>query len=72
MPRLALLLVVFGLLAILLTVVLVMGDATLPGRVPPLAAALLAGLGGVSLVGGLWLLEPRGRAPSDLVGVKGR
>jgi hypothetical protein len=60
MPRTALGLVVVGLLAILLTVLLVMGDATLPGRVPPLAAALLAGLGGVALVGGLWLLEPRG------------
>jgi hypothetical protein len=59
MPRTALGLVVVGLLAILLTVLLVMGDATLPGRVPPLAAALLAGLGGAALVGGLWLLEPR-------------
>jgi hypothetical protein len=59
MPRTALGLVVVGLLAILLTVLLVMGDATLPGRVPPLAAALLAGLGGLALVGGLWLLEPR-------------
>ncbi len=59
MPRFALLLVLFGLMAVLLTVLLVMGDATLPGRVPMLAAALLAGLGGVSLVGGLFLLEPR-------------
>jgi hypothetical protein len=39
-----------------------------------MAAAWLAGLGGLSLVGGLWLLEPRGRGedPSDLLGVKGR
>ena len=74
MHRIALAFVILGLLAILLTVVLVMGDATLPGRVPPMAAAWLAGLGGLSLVGGLWLLEPRGRgeAPSDLLGVKGR
>jgi hypothetical protein len=59
MPRFALGLVVVGLSAILLTVLLVLGEATLPGRVPPLAAAALAGLGGVALVGGLWLLEPR-------------
>ena len=69
MHRIALGFVVLGLLAILLTVVLVMGDATLPGRVPPMVAALLAGLGGLSLVGGLWLLEP-GR--SGLVGVERR
>jgi hypothetical protein len=74
MHRIALAFVILGLLAILFTVVLVMGDATLPGRVPPMAAAWLAGLGGLSLVGGLWLLEPRGRGedPSDLLGVKGR
>lgn len=59
MPRTALGLVVIGLLSIVATLVLVMGEATLPGRVPPMAAALLAGLGGVSLVGGLWLLDPR-------------
>lgn len=69
MHRIALGFVVLGLLAILLTVVLVMGDATLPGRVPPMVAALLAGFGGLSLVGGLWLLEP-GR--SGLVGVERR
>jgi len=70
MHRIALGLVVLGLLAILLTVVLVMGDATLPGRVPPMAAALLAGFGGLALVGGLWLLEPRGG--SELLGVERR
>ena len=59
MPRTALGLVVVGLLSILVTLALVMGEATLPGRVPPMAAAMLAGLGGMSLVGGLWLLEPR-------------
>ncbi|MFM2148876.1 MAG: hypothetical protein RLZZ187_1182 [Pseudomonadota bacterium] len=69
MHRIALGFVVLGLLAILLTVVLVMGDATLPGRVPPMVAALFAGFGGLSLVGGLWLLEP-GR--SGLVGVERR
>jgi hypothetical protein len=68
MPRLALGLCVIGLLSILVTVVLVMGDATLPGGVPPFAAAALAGLGGLSLVGGLWLLEPRGRQRQSLSG----
>ena len=58
MPRIALSFVLLGLLAILLTVVLVMGAATLPGRLPPMVAAMLAGLGGGSLVLGLWLLEP--------------
>ena len=72
MPRTALGLVVVGLLSILLTVLLVMGEATLPGRVPPLAAAMLAGLGGVALVGGLWLLEPRRRLDSDFLGIEGR
>lgn len=72
MPRFALGLVVVGLLSILFTVLLVMGDATLPGRVPPLAAAILAGLGGVLLVGGLWLLEPRRPAGSRLLGIQGR
>jgi hypothetical protein len=61
MPRLALTFVVIGLLAILFTVVLVMGDATLPGRLPPFAAAVLAGAGGAALVLGLWLIEPADR-----------
>ncbi|WP_270934502.1 hypothetical protein [Falsiroseomonas oryzae] len=68
MHRFALGLVVVGLLAILLTVLLVMGDATLPGGVPPFAAALLAGLGGLSLVGGLALLEPRGGTRERMLG----
>ena len=58
MIRFALLLVMLGLAAILGTVMLVLGDATLPGRVPLAAAAGLAAFGGVSLVVGLWLLEP--------------
>lgn len=61
MPRLALTLVTFGLLAILLTLLLVLGEATLPGRMPPFAAALLAALGGLLLVGGLFLIEPSRR-----------
>ena len=69
MPRIALSLVVLGLMAILLTVLLVMGDATLPGRVPPFLAAALAGMGGVSLVSGLWMLD--GAGPQG-VPLKGR
>lgn len=57
MPRFALASVLLGLFAILTTVVLVLGDATVPGRVPPLVAAGLAGLGGLFLVLGLWRLE---------------
>ncbi len=64
MPRLALSFVLLGLMAILTTVLLVMGEATLPGRVPPLAAAALAGLGGVGLVLGLWMLDG-GRPAED-------
>jgi hypothetical protein len=58
MPRLALASVCFGLAAILVTVLIVLGDATLPGRVPPLMVAGLAGLGGLLLVLGLWRLDP--------------
>jgi hypothetical protein len=58
MPRLAILLVFSGLVAILLTLLMVLGDAMLPGRVPPFAAAMLAGLGGIGIVGGLFLVEP--------------
>jgi hypothetical protein len=61
MPRTAIGLVAAGLLAILLTVFMVMGDATLPGGVPPVVVAVLAALGGLALVFGVWLIEPRGR-----------
>jgi hypothetical protein len=61
MPRLALGLVGLGLGAILLTVLLVLGDAALPGGVSLPAIALLAGLGGMAVVVGLWMLEPRRR-----------
>ncbi len=68
MHRLAFGLVLAGLVSILLTVVLVLGEATLPGRMPPFAAALLAGFGGLSLVLGLWLLEPRRRGSQSFSG----
>jgi len=60
MPRFALCLVVLGLLAVLLTVVLVMADVTLPGGLRPFAVALLAASGGIALVAGLWLLDGAG------------
>ena len=64
MPRLAFLLLASGLLAILFTLVLVLGEAMLPGRVPPFFAAGLAGGGGLALVAGLIMIEPgRGRQP---------
>ena len=64
MPRLAFLLLATGLLAILFTLALVLGEAMLPGRVPPFLAAALAGAGGMALVGGLVMVEPgRGRQP---------
>ncbi len=66
MPRLALSLVVLGLLAVLLTVVLVMADVTLPGGLRPFAVAMLAASGGIALVAGLWLLDGAGQ---DRVGV---
>lgn len=68
MHRLGLGLVLLGLVSILLTVLLVLGEATLPGRLPPLAAAGLAGFGGLSLVCGLWLLEPRRRGSQSFSG----
>ena len=65
MHRFALGLVILGLVSTLLTVVLVLGEATLPGRLPPLTAAMMAGFGGLSLVCGLWMLEPKkGRSQS--------
>lgn len=68
MHRLALGLVLAGLVSILLTVLLVLGEATLPGRLSPFVAALLAGFGGLALVAGLWLLEPRRRGSQSFSG----
>ena len=61
MPRIALASIILGLSAILSTVILVLGDASLAGRVPPLLLAGLAGIGGLLLVTGLWRLEPGAR-----------
>lgn len=59
MSRFALSLVVMGLLMNTLLVLLLLGDAMLPMRLSLSAAAVLAVLGGVSLVGGLVMIEPR-------------
>jgi hypothetical protein len=61
MPRTALGLIIAGLVAVVCTLTLVLGEATLPGRLPPQAAAMLAAAGGAFLTLGLWLLEDRGR-----------
>lgn len=61
MPRIALGLIVAGLLSVLMTVVMVMGELTVPGRLPAMTAAWLAAGGGVLLVLGLCFLESRHR-----------
>lgn len=59
MPFIPLTLIATGFLGNLLLVAMLIGDATAPGRVPLIAAAVLA-LGGAALMlGGLALLEPR-------------
>ena len=59
MSRIALGLVVTGLLMNMLLVLLLLGDAVLPMRLSLTAAAALAVVGGGALVGGLALIEPR-------------
>ncbi|MBR0656199.1 hypothetical protein [Plastoroseomonas arctica] len=59
MSRFALSLVIMGLLMNALLVLLLLGDALLPMRLSLSAAAVLAVAGGVSLVGGLTMIEPR-------------
>ena len=64
MPRFALGLVALGLALNLLLVVLLVGDAALPGRLSLSAAAVLAAVSGLSLISGLALLEP-GKREAD-------
>jgi len=65
MPVIPLFMIVAGLVGNLLLVVLLLGDATAPGRIPLAAAAVLA-LGGAALMlGGLMMLEPRRGGPAD-------
>ena len=59
MPFIPLSMIVAGLAGNLLLVVMLLGDATAPGRIPLVAGAVLA-LGGAALMlGGLMMLEPR-------------
>ena len=59
MPFIPLSMIVAGLAGNLLLVVMLLGDATAPGRIPLAAAAVLA-LGGAALMlGGLMMLEPQ-------------
>ncbi|CAH0245974.1 hypothetical protein [Roseomonas sp. CECT 9278] len=59
MPVIPIALITTGLLGNLLLVLLLIGDATAPGRVPLVVAAVLAIGGGALMLGGLRLLEPR-------------
>jgi hypothetical protein len=65
MPVIPIALITTGLLGNLLLVVLLLGDATAPGRVPLVVAAVLAIGGGALMLGGLRLLEPRRPGPLD-------
>jgi hypothetical protein len=65
MPLIPLAMIAAGLAGNILLVVLLLGDATAPGRLPLTPAALLA-LGGAALIlGGLRMLEPRRREGFD-------
>lgn len=65
MPIIPLAMIGAGLAGNILLVVLLLGDATAPGRLPLALAALLA-LGGAALMlGGLRMLEPRRREGLD-------
>jgi hypothetical protein len=60
MPFIPITLITTGFLGNLLLVALLIGDATAPGQISLVAAAVLA-LGGAALMlGGIALLEPRG------------
>lgn len=65
MPILPLAMIGAGTVSTLLLVLLLLGDATAPGRIPLAAAAFLAVCGGALLLGGVLTLEPRRRAPTD-------
>lgn len=65
MPIIPLAMIGAGLAGNILLVLLLLGDATAPGRLPLALAALLA-LGGAALMlGGLRMLEPRRREGLD-------
>lgn len=59
MPFIPLSMIVAGLAGNLLLVVMLLGDATAPGRIPLAAAAVLAVGGAALMLGGLMMLEPQ-------------
>lgn len=65
MPIIPLTLIGTGLAGNILLVLLLLGDATAPGRMPLAAAALLAIGGAALMLGGLAMLEPRRRNGLD-------
>lgn len=65
MPFIPLSLIGAGLLGNLLLVLLLLGDATAPGRLPLAVAAMLALGGGALMLIGLVMLEPRRRPEAD-------
>jgi hypothetical protein len=65
MPFIPLSLIGAGLLGNLLLVLLLLGDATAPGRMPLVVAAALALGGGAMMLAGLLMLEPRRRREAD-------
>lgn len=65
MPFIPLTMIGAGLIGNLLLVLLLLGDATAPGRLPLAVAAVLALGGGALMVAGLMMLEPRRRHELD-------
>lgn len=58
-------LIAAGLLSTIALVLLLLGDAALPGRISLTAASILALGGGALLLGGLLMLEGRHPGPRD-------
>ena len=65
MPIIPLTMIGAGLAGNLLLVLLLLGDATAPGRMPLVVAAVLALGGGALMLGGLLMLGPRRRHEAD-------
>lgn len=61
MPFIPLAMLGAGLVLTLMLVLLLLGDATAPGRMPLVVAAVLAIGGGALVLGGVMMLEPRRR-----------
>ncbi|MBP0464994.1 hypothetical protein J5Y09_13810 [Roseomonas sp. PWR1] len=66
MPVIPITLITTGLAGTLLLILLLLGDATAPGRMPLAYAALLALGGGALMLVGLMMLEPRRQGPDAL------